>query len=358
MLLYNAQIIPHLRAKISNLAAYCPPRHCFLTYIYNTTFIVHYFQRASVIRMAKELSGEGYRGGIQVTLPIAMTMAAFFGIAVFNVLEINFTILTTFRKRRGLYFWSLLAASWGIPIHAIGFLLKFFQLCRNNNANVAIITVGWIAMVTGQSIVLYSRLHLIVRNRKKIRWVLVLIIVDIFLFHIPPTILNFGANSTNPQPFLKPFAIYEKIQITAFSMQEFIISTLYIWEARKMLESIARVKRDEVRNVLYHLICVNVLIIVMDATLLGTEYANQYSIETTYKSILYSVKLKLEFAILNRLRALVKSQYKESLSAGTPNVPTPSFVHSPPPVQGFDITKTPEPSITVFPAIARGEEAV
>ncbi|KAH7413491.1 hypothetical protein BKA64DRAFT_355898 [Cadophora sp. MPI-SDFR-AT-0126] len=301
--------------------------------------------------MTEDLSGKGYRGGVDVTLPIAMTMAAFTGIAIFNVLEINFSIFTTFQRRTGLYFWSLLAASWGIPVHTIGFLLKFFRLCRNDSANVAIITVGWFAMVTGQSVVLYSRLHLILRDGTKIRWVLVMIIVDFFLFHIPPTVLNFGANSTSPQLFLTPFAIYEKIQITAFSMQEFIISALYIWEARKILQSMARAKREEARNVLYHLIYANVLIIVMDGTLLGTVYANQYVIETTYKSALYSVKLKLEFAILNRLRALVKSQHKESLSDWTPDPPIPSFVHDPPLVHGIDIEKMPESSISVLPII-------
>ncbi|KAG4412772.1 hypothetical protein IFR04_014087 [Cadophora malorum] len=268
--------------------------------------------------MAEDFSGEGYSGGVDVALPVAMTMAAFTGIAVFNVLEINVSIFTTFQRRMGLYFWSLLAASWGIPIHAIGFLLKFFRLCRNDTANVAVITVGWFAMVTGQSVVLYSRLHLIVRDGNKIRWVLVLIIVDFFLFHIPPTVLNFGANSTNPQPFLAPFSIYEKIQITAFSMQEFIISALYIWEARKMLQSIARVKREEARTS-----CI----------------------------ISYAVKLKLEFAILNRLRALVKSQHKESLSDGTPHPPVPSFVQDPPLAHGIEIKKTPESSMSVFPTI-------
>ena len=191
-----------------------------------------------------------------------------------------------------------------------------------------LIIVGWFAMVTGQSIVLYSRLHLIVEDARKIRWVLGLIVVDFFLFHIPSTALNFGANSSNPNPFITPFAVYEKIQITAFSTQEFIISALYIWEARKMLKSLPNVKREEARNVMIHLIFVNILIILMDITLLGTEYANLYSIETTYKSFLYSIKLKLEFAILNRLRNLVKSRHQSTLShisSGARNAPIPYF---------------------------------
>ena len=90
-----------------------------------------------------------------------------------------------------------------------------------------------------------------------------------------------------------------------------------------MFQSIANVKREEVRSVMRHLTFVCIMIILMDITLLGTEYANQYEIETTYKSTLYSIKLKLEFAILNRLRNLVKSQQKSSLSCGSPDVPLP-----------------------------------
>jgi hypothetical protein len=293
--------------------------------------------------MANGLSGQGYTGGIDVTLPIAMTIAGFFAIAVFNVLEINFWIFSTFRRCVGLYFWSLLIASWGIPIHAVGFLLKFFQLCSNEYVNSTLIIIGWYAMVTGQSVVLYSRLHLIVRDGTKIRWVLTMIIVDFFLFHIPSTVLLYGANSSHPQPYLSPYSICEKIQITAFSTQEFIISALYIWEARKMLRSIAKIKKEEVRSVMLHLIFVNILMIIMDVTLLGTEYANQYSIETTYKSTLYSIKLKLEFSILNRLRTLVKSQHQSTLICESPSPSVPSFVRDPKPglrPEGINVSTT------------------
>jgi hypothetical protein len=295
------------------------------------------------------LSGQGYSGGIDVSLPIAMTIAGFFSIAVFNVLEINLWIFTTFRRRTGLYFWSLLIASWGIPLHATGFLLKFFQLCSNDYVSATLVIIGWYAMVTGQSVVLYSRLHLIA-DKKRIRWVLSMIIVDFFLFHIPTTVLFYGSNSSDPHRFLSPYAICEKMQITAFSLQEFVISALYIWEARKMLRSIATIKKEQARSVMIHLILVNILMILMDITLLGTEYANEYSIETTYKSTLYSIKLKLEFAILNRLRALVKSQHASTLSRETPSPGMiPSFVQGHIPrecVQGIQVSRSFEVTTT------------
>uniref|UniRef100_A0A8H7K1H1 Uncharacterized protein n=1 Tax=Bionectria ochroleuca TaxID=29856 RepID=A0A8H7K1H1_BIOOC len=45
-----------------------------------------------------------------ITILIAMCM----GISLYNVLELNILIATTFRKRHSLYFWSFLAATNGI----------------------------------------------------------------------------------------------------------------------------------------------------------------------------------------------------------------------------------------------------
>lgn len=110
-----------------------------------------------------------------------------------------------------------------------------------------------------------------------------------------------------------------------------------------MLRSIANIKREEARSVMFHLILVNILMILMDLTLLGTEYANQYSIETTYKSTLYSIKLKIEFSILNRLRTLVRSQHQSTLSRESPSPAIPCFVRDQKPVirpEGINVSTT------------------
>ena len=215
---------------------------------------------------------QGLQGGIDVTIPIAMWISAFFAIAVYNVIETVVLIFVTFKKRTGLYFWSLLIASGGIILHVLGFLLKFFQLCKNNYANIVIITLGGVPMVIGQSVVLYSRLHLVVQDKSRIQWILVMIVAGFFLFTIPPTILNFLANSRNPGPFLKPFAAYEKIMLFGFATEECIISGLYIWETAKILRLIKPTRGKDVREVWKHLLYVNILVIVMDFTLIGIEF--------------------------------------------------------------------------------------
>ncbi|RDL30657.1 Uncharacterized protein BP5553_10002 [Venustampulla echinocandica] len=251
-------------------------------------------------------ANNGLTGALEATtLPIAMTISAFTAIAWYNVIDLNVVIWMTFKRRHGLYFYSLLGASWGIAIFALAFLMKFFNIWTNPYVSCVFITIGWYAMVTGQSLVLYSRLHLVVHNKRNVRWVLYMIICSVFLFHFPTTVMTFGANSEMADVFATPYSIMEKVQVTAFCIQEFIISGLYVYATRQILKPGGVFQKKRTRQVMLHLIYVNVLVILMDITLLCTEYANLYEIQITFKSALYSVKLRLEFAVLNQLRSLV-----------------------------------------------------
>lgn len=242
----------------------------------------------------------GETGPIQVSLAIAMVIAGFFAISCFNVVEIIINIFHTFNCRKGLYFWSMLVATLGIPIHAVAVLLRFFQLAPDF-AMCVVTIIGWYAMVTGQSVVLYSRLHLVVHDNRKIRWVLIMIVTNVCILHFPTTVLFLGSNAGSSAIFLKPFIIYEKIQLTGFCIQEFIISGLYIWETIHALKPVLMIKGPKERKVIKHLIVINIIVVLMDVTLLATEYTNNFQIQTTYKTAVYSTKLKMEFYILNEL---------------------------------------------------------
>lgn len=61
-----------------------------------------------------QYSDNGVIGGLNTTMPIAMTIVAFSAIAWFNSIELNVLIAMTFKRRRGLYFYSILGASWGV----------------------------------------------------------------------------------------------------------------------------------------------------------------------------------------------------------------------------------------------------
>ena len=92
--------------------------------------------------------------------------------------------------------------------------------------------------------------------------------------------------------------------MTGFCIQETILSGIYLWESAKFL------KNDDIRKsrrILHQLIWINVLIILMDLSLLSLEYAGLYILEIVIKGVVYSIKLKLEFAILGKLVEYVRA---------------------------------------------------
>ena len=252
-----------------------------------------------------ENTPDGVTGShIQYSVPTYMSMAAFTAVAWYNALELNVQVFLTFKRHRGLYFWSLIISSWGCVLHALGFLLKFFQLTTNNYVSVTVITIGWYAMVTGQAVVLYSRLHLVVKDPRILRGVLAMIVVDAFCFHIPTTVLTYGSNSHDPGTYTGAFNVVERLQMTAFCIQEFIISGIYVFSTIRLLRP---VYHGRTRKVMMQLIWINMIIIGMDVVLLAMEYGKNYEIEATLKAMVYSIKLKLEFAVLNQLMTLANS---------------------------------------------------
>ena len=288
-----------------------------------------------------------YDPGAAPNLPVqyphgAAMQATFITLAAitwYNAIELIILIFITFRAYRGLYFWSIfISASIGLIPYSVGFLLNVFKL-SNPWLYCTILTVGWYCMVTGQAVVLYSRLHLVLRNRFIIlRRVIEMICVNVVLLHLPTTILTYGANvvkkEDNPhlyKQFKDGYQLMEKFQMSGFCVQEFIISGLYIWETSKLI----RLDRDKIKTkIMYQLVSINLVIICMDLGLLLIEYINFYTFETMIKGVVYGIKLKLEFAVLGKLIHLVSWQNYRDDSV---------IIHLPPPRHRQDTTPSNAP---------------
>ena len=124
-----------------------------------------------------------------------------------------------------------------------------------------------------------------------------MIIIDAICLHVPTTVLTFGSNARIPS-FIEGYNVMEKIQMCGFFIQEIVLSSIYILETIRILKTSIQ---PNTRRLMYQLLAINVLIIFMDLGLLGLEAASLYILETIVKGFLYSVKLKLEFAILSKL---------------------------------------------------------
>ena len=162
----------------------------------------------------------GYTGN---SLAVRCLIVLFTGLGMYNACELIILVFLTFNRYRGLYFYSLIIASFGIIPYSIGFLFKLFQITTGKAEwlSIVLITIGWWTMVTGQSVVLWSRLHLIVfgeKGSKILRATKGMIIVNAIILHIPTTVLTFGCNgSIKVATFVRILSVYEKIQMVCAS---------------------------------------------------------------------------------------------------------------------------------------------
>jgi hypothetical protein len=256
-----------------------------------------------------------------------LAIVCFLAIAFYNVIELNVILLATFRNRRSLYFWSLVVAIWGIAVWSLGFLLKNFRLTSSSLLYSIFIASGWCAMVTGQSLVLYSRLHLLVYRRAVLRAVLGMIIFNAITQHIPTMIVGFGANSADPMRWVRVYPYFEKVNVSVFFAQEMVISAIYVIYTTRWLRSDGAVLSQETGKMLRHLIWINLVIDVLDITVLALEFAGHYDMQTAYKGMAYSIKLKLEFQILKDLISITKAS-----AYNTSRFETGTLVHTAEPV--------------------------
>ena len=130
-------------------------------------------------------------------------------------------------------------------------------------------------------------------------------------------------------------------------MQETSLSILYIWQARKFLRDSSLLHKPysassvlspreaprigglgpsslsastssarDTKEVLRHLIYTNLLIIALDAALLGIQSAGLFCLQGAFKPCVYGIKLKVEFVILNRLIKSIRTDRGSADSGG------------------------------------------
>ncbi|KAJ5620616.1 hypothetical protein N7510_004600 [Penicillium lagena] len=240
---------------------------------------------------------------------IKATFTVFLGIALYNSLELLVLIFASFRRYHGLYFWSLLlSVSLGVVPQSLSFILKYYDV-GPLWFSITLSTIGWYFMVTGQALVLFSRLNIVVQDMTISHRVLTMIIINAIILHVPTTVLTYGSNFVQTPVWVHGYTIMERIELTGFCLQEFIISGLYISKTVKILRMSppSLDGHNQNRKIMYQLLAINALIIIMDVILLTFEYLNYFVIQTTLKSAVYSIKLKLEFGVLSRLVFLVQS---------------------------------------------------
>jgi hypothetical protein len=165
-------------------------------------------------------------------------------------------------------------------------------------------------MVTGFSIVLWSRLNIIVEDRRIRRGVLAMILTNGFIFHSALVTLQFGlasAKGSQRAAWLRILNPMERTQITMFTVQEIIISLFYIHATWKILHDRIVHHREQTRNVLILLFVVQTTVVMMDIVVITLDLAGWFTLKAIIHSWVYGIKLELEFVVLNQLVEIARA---------------------------------------------------
>ncbi|CBF87118.1 hypothetical protein AN2570.2 [Aspergillus nidulans FGSC A4] len=236
----------------------------------------------------------GLEHGLEsANIALRMTAAAFLCLALFNSLELVLLVCWTFHQRRGLYFWSLLISSIGIIPYVVGTILHNFDLVPLA-VSLPIGHVGFICIVPVQSLILYSRLHLVFYHEKILRIMLFVIITVSIVLIVPNSVSMYGSAFTTSPSWNYSYNVTERLQVTGFAIQELLLSLFYVYSAVLLLR-ISPEGKSRVKRIMYELLWINTLTIVLDIAVV------------CLKVFVYSVKVKLELAVLGRLVALTNT---------------------------------------------------
>jgi hypothetical protein len=159
-------------------------------------------------------------------------------------------------------------------------------------------------MVTGFSLVLYSRLHLLVQNSKLLRGLLLMIIMNALIFH-PPVIIGAAYTGPNKKLFLR---IAFSLEIF-FALQEVGLAGLYVHSFIRLVKG--AYKEAKTRNVLAKLVFAEIVVFSTDVTLYVLLYMQYYLPREAIHPFAYGIKLKIEFVVLN---SLVQYSQRERIS--------------------------------------------
>jgi hypothetical protein len=226
-------------------------------------------------------------------------------------------VYATFQRCSGLYFTSIVVSIIGILLYTTGYILSKFE---NNAPLILVLCIsisGWVLNLTGFSLVLWSRLHLVVNHSRTLKAVLAMIIINSLCCHTTTIVLTFRLVPKHSARDVHMMKVMESIEQVVFATQETIISSLYIYHTARFLRSGYAI---HTRKVIGMLLCIQILVVAFDVIVTVLLFTDRLTLGAVLHPFFNSIKLKSEFLVLNQLQTLVREGSEPGLNL-EPNLP-------------------------------------
>jgi len=212
---------------------------------------------------------------------------------------------------------AILVTNFGIIMMTVAYDVTRFTLI-DVIAGTWIQIVGWLFMVAGFILVLYSRLYLVIIDSRLRRILLPAILalvvgtnIVVYTLIYVCTGLQLGNNRLD-----RAYIVAWKLQLLS-PIEEMILAGLYIYFFIRFLRETAALtaKESHFRKVTFYLLCIaQVVIVVCDVLVAILNYRRLIVLRTILYPFLYTLKLEFEFLVLNRLIYITQKR-KEQLPA-------------------------------------------
>jgi hypothetical protein len=144
-------------------------------------------------------------------------------------------------------------------------------------------------------------------NEKFLKVLLDVIIAIAVILVVANTITTWGSARIRAPGWNYAYNVVERLQVTGFCVMEVSLSSLYVYSTVKLLR-LSPEGKNRVKRIMYELLAISFAIMVLDVAIIVIEYMNLYYLQVCLKVMVYSIKLKLEFAVLGRLIAVTRSR--------------------------------------------------
>ncbi|KAJ0413115.1 hypothetical protein BJY00DRAFT_320100 [Aspergillus carlsbadensis] len=242
-------------------------------------------------------------------------------VASYNVAEVLVWMLSIFRHFRGLYFYSCLITAVSLGGYVA---LAIVTLHTGVRATVAWACVLWAficgTLSTAQVLILYARIHLVCPHSPRVVRAVRLVIIVTSVLLLPPLVTSYIYTSRNLSWAVSNSMIQRSI-VLAFTVREMAVCVVYIVQAIQELGAIAAHKGLAGKRVMQQVIMVQGLVTLLDAVMLAISWSAPIALQWAITSVVYSIKLKMEFAILNALKTLLSSPTELLPSSGATGSP-------------------------------------
>jgi hypothetical protein len=160
---------------------------------------------------------------------------AFVSLGLATCLSMLVFVAMTFRRRSGLYFWSFVGLTLTQFSYNLGLVLEYWAIDERRS------WTAWIFLVPGyaffplfEDLVFYSRLSLLMANRRTLKYVLAASLCEVALVELPTAILSAGARYLPKSGFTPAFNIFWRLEACAYVTTDMAFCLVYIFHVRQM----------------------------------------------------------------------------------------------------------------------------